>query len=227
MGASSQPRKNPYVSQGLFPGTVLHVSPDAEPELLTRVEALDEQIMTVLPPERPGQTRVLARGELLRVTYSHRDRTYAFTTEVIGRTADGAKHYLRAPLLIETPEQRATFRLETFIRPLSLYRLIVNLDSLSDSADLEGTIVDLGEGGLCLSTPSRMRVGERLGVHASLGEAGEFMARMKAAEVVAPDQGQRNARVHCQFTDISRPNVDLIARYLMQRQLDLRRRGQL
>jgi hypothetical protein len=34
-------------------------------------------------------------------------------------------------------------------------------------------------------------------------------------------------RVHCEFTDISRAGRDVIARYMMRRQLEMRRRGQL
>jgi c-di-GMP-binding flagellar brake protein YcgR len=78
-----------------------------------------------------------------------------------------------------------------------------------------------------LSTPARLSSGERLGVQASLGNDVEFTARMQITSVDDPPTGNRNRRVHCRFTDISRADREKVARYLMRRQLEMRRRGQL
>jgi c-di-GMP-binding flagellar brake protein YcgR len=68
---------------------------------------------------------------------------------------------------------------------------------------------------------------ERLGVQASLGDAQEFTARMIVTGVEDPAAGRRNRRVHCHFTDISRADREKVAKFLMRRQLEMRRRGQL
>ncbi len=232
MGVSSQPRKNPYVAQGLLPGTTLQIAlvnwEDEDP-LVTRVESVSEEQIEVLVPMKKLQLRPLASGEVLRASYMHRQRPFCFMTEVVGDASGGALQCLRSPGLIESPDRREAFRLETSIPPLSLYRLVIDAARLAEFGDnsLEGTVVDLGESGLCLSSSASVRVGERLGIHASLGEAGEFMARMQITEIVGPRAGQRNRRLHCRFTDISPADADRIARFLIRRQLELRRRGQL
>jgi c-di-GMP-binding flagellar brake protein YcgR len=231
MGVSSQPRKNPYVTQGLLPGTTLHIAaPSAgeEQELVTRVEGVSEDHIAVLPPMRKRELSPLTAGELLRASYVHHERRFQFVTEVLGGTPDGTLQYLQAPGLIEEFERRETFRLETSIRPISLYRIVVDRTRADeDNGELAGVVVDLGEGGLRLSSPAVVRDRERLGIHASLGEDGEFMARMQVTDVTGPASGQRNYRIHCRFTDISQSDADRIARYLMRRQLEMRRRGQL
>ena len=230
MGASSQPRKNPYVAQGLLPGTTLQIalSTTGEDALVTQVEAVSEEQIDVLVPMRELQLRPLEPGELLRANYAHGDKRFRFVTEVLGTAPEGAIQFLRTPGIIETFERRGMFRLQTSIRPLSLYRLVVDPERLGDDdGQLAGVVIDLGEGGLCLSSPVAVCERERLGIHLSLGEAGEFMARMQATEVTGPGAGQRNYRIHCRFSHISTANADRIARYLMRRQLEMRRRGQL
>lgn len=232
MGASPQPRKNPYVSQGLMPGTTLRMAlsrrDDAE-ALVTQVEDVSDERVEVLVPMQRLRPRPLAPGTLVYAAYVFQRRRYHFVTEVTGHSADGMVEYLRSPGLIDSSERRSSFRLETSIKPLSLYRLVIDAEKIDDDTkpELEGVIVDLSEGGLCISTAARIAPGERLGVHASLGENGEFMARMSTTGVDEPRLGQRNRRVHCRFTDITRGDIDKIARYLMKRQLEMRRRGQL
>lgn len=229
MGGSSQPRKNPYVAQGLIPGTTLEITvptPGGEEQLVTRVEDVDEERIEVLVPMRRLALEPLPRGCLLRAAYTHRQIRRTFATEALDTSGGGAFQGLRAPALIESNERRDVFRLNTAIRPESLYRLVI--DAASDEpAVLEGVIIDLGEGGLCISTANPLRVGERLGIHAALGEEGEFRARMKVTELAGPAGGGRNYRVHCTFTTIGQADADRIARHLMRRQLELARRGQL
>jgi c-di-GMP-binding flagellar brake protein YcgR len=107
-----------------------------------------------------------------------------------------------------------------------VYRLVVDAET-EEPELVEGTIVDLSEGGCCFSTRSFAMPGERFGLHAVLPEAGEIHARMRVTFIRDPQPGNRNRRLHCEFTDIGRADRDIIARYLMRRQLEMRRRGQL
>lgn len=228
MGGSSQPRENPYVAQGLLAGTTLEIAVSTaggEDVLVTRVENIDAERIEVLVPMRRLQLSPLPPTALLRASYTHARLRHSFATQVVGMSGDGATQYLQAPAAIESTQQRALFRLDTAIRPASLYRLVIQPGE--EDAILDGVIVDLGEDGLCLSTDSAVHVGERLGVQAALGDEGVFQARLKATNVTPPSDGLRNYRVQCQFTTIAQADADRIARHVMRRQLELRRRHQL
>lgn len=229
MGALPLPRKNPFMAQGLLPGITLQmdVSSGADGEShVTRVEDIDERRIEVLVPMRGLRRRPFAAGTLVHAQYTHLQKRWHFVTEVQGHSEDGLYEYLRLPGVVESTERRRNYRLATAIKPESIYRLVVDADA-SEQPPIEGTIVDLSEGGCCLSTRGFFQIGERLGLHAMLPDAGEIHARMRVTFIGEPPAGNRNRRLHCEFTDISRMHRDIIARYMMRRQLEMRRRGQL
>lgn len=229
MGGLPSPRKNPFMAQGLMPGITLRldVSSGEEGEShVTRVEDVDAERIAILVPMRGLRPRPFAAGTLVHAQYMHAAKRWRFVTEVEGHSPDGMVEYLRSPAVIDSTERRRNFRLPAAIRPESIYRLVV--DAETDEPELiEGTIVDLSEGGCCLSTRSFAMAGERFGMTAVLPEAGPIQARMRVTFVDEPAPGNRNRRLHLEFTDISRAHRDVIARYLMRRQLEMRRRGQL
>lgn len=232
MGASSQPRKNPFMTQGLLPGLSLRLAlsrrDDAE-TLVTRVEDVTSAAIEVLVPMRRLRATPLDAGTRVHASYVYQRKRWRFATEVSGVSPDGSIQYLRLPAEITSSERREAFRLETSIKPASLYRLVIDTDDLPDdpAPDIAGTVVDLSQGGLCLSSPARLIAGERLGIQAGLGEDVEFIARMQVTSVDDPPLGHRNRRVHCRFTDISKADREKVAKFLMRRQLEMRRRGQL
>ncbi len=229
MGALPLPRKNPFMAQGLLPGITLQldVSSGGEGEShVSRVEEVDAGRIEILVPMRGLRPRPFPAGTLVHAHYTHQQKRWRFITEVQGHSLDGLYEYLRLPGAIESTERRRNFRLPTALKPESLYRLVVDAES-PEQVPIEGSIVDLSEGGCCISTRGFAQPGERLGLHAALPEAGEIHARMRVSIVGEPTTGNRNRRLHCEFTDISRIHRDLIARYMMRRQLEMRRRGQL
>lgn len=228
MGALPLQRKNPFMAQGLMPGITLRldVSSGGEGEThVTRVEGVEENI-AILVPMRGLRPRPFTAGTLVHAHYVHQQKRWMFVTEVEGHSPDGMFEYLRLPAAVESTERRRNFRLPAAIRPESIYRLVVDAET-EEPELLEGTVVDLSEGGCCISTRSFAIPGERLGLNALLPEAGEIQARMRVNTVRDPERGNRNRRLHCEFTDISRAHRDVIARYMMRRQLEMRRRGQL
>ena len=229
MGALPLPRKNPFMAQGLLPGVTLRldVSSGGKGEThVTRVEDVNEGHIAILVPMRGLRPRPFAAGTLVHAHYIHQRKRWLFVTEVEGHSPDGMQEYLRLPGSIDSTERRRNFRLPIAIKPETIYRMVV--DSEGDEPDLlEGTLVDLSEGGCCISTRAFAQPGERFGLQAILPEAGEIQARMRVAFVREPTPGNRNRRLHCEFTDISRAHRDVIARYMMRRQLEMRRRGQL
>jgi hypothetical protein len=73
----------------------------------------------------------------------------------------------------------------------------------------------------------RIESGERLGMTLPLPSIGDITARERVTGTDEPSTGFRNLSIHCVFTDITLADRDRIARYLMRRQLEMRRRGQL
>lgn len=229
MGGLPSPRKNRFMAQGLLPGITLRLDVSAGNNgetHVTRVEDVSDSHIAILVPMRGLRPRPFGAGTLVHAQYFHQQKRWMFVTEVEGHSEDGMYEYLRLPGSIENSERRHNFRLPAAIKPESVYRLVVDADT-EEPELIEGTIVDLSEGGCCLSTRSLGLPGERLGLHAILPEAGEIRARMRVNFVRDPMPGNRNRRLHCEFTDISRADRDIIARYMMRRQLEMRRRGQL
>lgn len=230
MGASLPQRKNPFMAQGLLPGITLRldVSSGREGEThVTRVEDVDNERIAILVPMRGLRPRPFPSGTLVHAHYIHQRKRWLFVTEVVGHSPDGLHEYLRLPGAVESMERRRTFRLPVAIKPESLYRLVIDAAEPSSEELLDGIIVDLSEGGCCITSRKLVLAGERLGLHAILPEAGEIHARLRVTGVREPAPGNRMHRVHCEFTDISRAGRDVIARYMMRRQLEMRRRGQL
>ena len=232
MGALSQPRKNPYMAQGLVPGLTLRLATSQREDaefLVTRLEHVSDTSLEVLVPMRKLRKSPLTVGAKMHGVYVHQKKNWSFATEVMGNSPDGSVQYLRLPADFKCSERRGAFRLQIAIKPSSLYRLVIARDAMpdDDDANVPGTVVDLSEGGLCLSSSARIVRGERLGIQASLEDGIEFTARMQVTGVDDPTEGQRNRRIHCQFTDISRGDRDRVAKFLIRRQLEMRRRGQI
>ena len=229
MGGLPSRRENPFMALGLLPGITLRldVSSGGEGEThVTRVEEVANGRISILVPMRGLRPRPFSTGTLVHAQYIHQQKRWLFVTEVDGHSDDGMFEYLRLPGAIDSTERRRNFRLPAAIKPESVYRLVVDAET-EEPELIEGTIVDLSEGGCCLSTRGFSMPGERFGMVAILPEAGEIRARMRVTFVREPQPGNRNRRLHFEFTEISRADRDIIARYMMRRQLEMRRRGQL
>jgi len=230
MGGLPLPRKNPFMAQGLMPGITLRMdvsSGGVGETFVTRVEDVDASQISVLVPMRGLRPRPFSSGTLVHAHYIHQKKRWRFVTEVCGHSDDGSHEYLRSPITIESTERRRSFRLPAAIKPFTIQRLLPDADPEAEPSLVEGTIVDLSEGGCCISTRASVVASERLAVHALLPESGEIQPRLRVTYVDDPAPGNRNYRLHCEFTEIKRADRDIIARYLMRRQLEMRRRGQL
>lgn len=220
------------MAQGLLPGMTLRLSlarDGAAETVVTQLDHVSDRGIEVLVPMRKLQRSPLPHGAAVRGSYTFQRMQWDFASAVLGSSADGALQYLKLPDEIACSERRNGFRLPTSIAPRALYRLVVHKDLPLDEepGGLRGTVVDLGEGGLCLSSPASLHDGERLGISADLGPSNTFSARMQVTAIEEPPLGSRNRRMHCEFIAISQSDRDNIARYLIRRQLEMRRRGQL
>lgn len=230
MGQSEPQRKNLHSAEGLGPGTTLRMEVAVGKHVesyVTKVETVTDSTIGVLPAMAHLKLRLLPTGAIVHASYTLGRRRFSFATRVTGRSEDGSLQYLHLPASIESSERRRAYRLEVALRPQSLYRLVVDPTRDDIAQEFEGTIVDLSEGGVCLSTRTHAVSGERLGFQVELPQAGSLQARVRVTQADAPRPPHRNWRLHCVFTDISLASRDRIARYLMRRQLELRRRGQI
>ncbi len=233
MGASLPARNDRERADGLAPGLALNIRYEASSGLqhiMTRVEEVFEDGLAVLVPMEKLQRRPLPSGREVEVHYTHRNRWLQFMTEVTGHSKDGHFDYLAMPRRVESSDRRRFFRLQTAIKPTCIFRIVVGEeteDGGAEQAMLTGSVTDLSEGGLCLSTRDRAAIGERLGVQMHLAESGDLVVRMRVASIEEPEAGRSNRRLHCEFTGITLGDRDRIARYLMRRQIEMRRRGQL
>ncbi len=232
MGALPLPRKNPFRAQGLIPGLPLRIEVsvgNAVETLSTRVDDVNEDVLSVLVPMLRLRNRPLSTGAFVRATYVASNRRWRFVTEVEGLSDDGNIQYLALPASIDSSDRRNAFRLGTALRPETVYRVVVDPDEDDDQRKhkLDATVVDLSEGGVCLSSRQDAIVGEWIGMVVNLPAIGDVTVRMKVTGTEPPRSGQRNHRLHCQFAEITRGDRDKIARFLMRRQIEMRQKGQL
>jgi c-di-GMP-binding flagellar brake protein YcgR len=233
MGASLPARNDRERADGLAPGLALHIRYEASSglqQVSTRVEEVYADGISVLVPMEKLQRRPLPSGRIVEVHYTHRGRWLQFLSEVKGHSKDGALDFLAMPQKVESSDRRRFFRLQTAIKPSCIFRIVVDEGTGAnedDQATLTGSVIDLSEGGLCLSTRDRATVGERLGMQMTLSDAGELTVRMRVTSIEEPEEGRVNRRLHCEFTGITLGDRDRIAKYLMRRQIEMRRRGQL
>src|SRR5690606_15502890 len=91
MGGLSPQRKNPFMAQGLLPGTTLRldVSSSAKGEsLVTRVEDVDHEHIAILVPMRGLRPRPSTTGTLVHAHYVYQQKRWQFVTEVTGHSPD-------------------------------------------------------------------------------------------------------------------------------------------
>lgn len=230
MGGSLLARENPFMAQGLVRGTRLRMDvavPGGVESHTAPVEDVSSDGITILTPMKNLRLRAFAKGTHLHAAYVQERRGWRFVSEFTGASALSERSHLSAPSSIESTKRRASFRLTTAVKPIVLYRVVLDPERVADeeSQTLEGAIVDLSEGGICFTSRDLARAGERLGLRTELPGAGEIYARLRVTGVDDPANGNRNRRIHCQFTDISQGDRDRIARYLVRRQIEIRRRG--
>lgn len=230
MGASQPSRKNPLQGYGIVPGLniQLELTVGNRTELYpSRVEEIADNAIGVLVPMNRRQRRPLPGGALVRVSFVYGERRRRFVTEVTGHSDDGLVDYLAMPADVEDNDRRSSYRLDTALTPQSLFRLFVVDEDDDRDVAIKASVVNMSEGGLCFTTRADVRAGERFAIQVELPMAGTLNARLRVIEVEDPDRNRWSRRVHCKFTNLSHRERDLIARFLMKRQLELRRRGQL
>lgn len=232
MGASPQSRKHDLQGKGLVPGLTIDLEVAVNgrtTRFVTRVEEVSDAGIAVLVPMERLRPRPLPTGGRVVARYGYNGKPCQFVSHVAGHSADGAFDILALPDEIGGGDRRDRFRLPLALKPDTVYRMVVKGedDGGAEAPGLKCTIIDLSEGGVRLSSSQPLTVGEWLGVQFTLPGEGVIRARMVVLRVERPDRGRTSYRAGCQFRGISLRDQDRIARYLLRRQLEMRRRGQL
>lgn len=232
MGRLWRGQENRWSSFGLKPGVKLHIEAQRGSRLepvATRLEELTGEGLHILQPMRGRERTRIEPAERLHVMYGHAEKHYHFNSQWLGSETSGELHLIALPAHIEPFERRRWFRLVTFIRPAAVFRAGVTGQRALQPGGLllDADIVDLGEGGMCLSSRHPARAGEVLGVNASLQECGYLRSRVTVVAVERPQPGQRSYRLHCAFTDFDGSERERVARFVLWRQLEMRKRGRL
>ena len=230
MGGWLRPRKNPFQAQGLEPGTNLRLElqiGDRPETLVTTVEAVDTQEISVLVPVAHQRRRHVPYGALVHAEYTRGRQRYRFVAEGLGPATDGNLDRLSTPARIEVSDRRRSFRLDTIMRPSSIYRVVIDPTGETPHELYGCTVVDISEGGVRLSSRTPASAGELLGLDILLPESERLVARMKVISAHEPPGGRLNWRIHCEFAQLGHQDRDAIARVLLQRQRRLLREGRL
>lgn len=234
MGASPQSRKHDLQEKGLAPGLTLDLEVAVEGRtrrFVTRVEEVGEHGIAVLVPMERLQRRPLPTGAHVVARYGHKGKPCQFVTRVTGHSDDGNCDILALPEEIGGGDRRSWFRLPLALKPDNVYRMVVKSgeEQTAEGSDrpLRVTILDLSEGGARISCSQPLQVGDWLGIEFTLPGEGTISTRMVVLRVERPDRTRSTHHAGCQFRGITMRDQDRIARYLLRRQLEMRRRGQL
>jgi c-di-GMP-binding flagellar brake protein YcgR len=232
MGAWALSRKDRCIAQGLVPGATIHLEAVVNGATLrqaTRIEEVGDDSLSTLVAVEFFEARPLGLGVDVAGRYIHRNLPWHFTSEVIGHSDDGMFDLLAIPDDARMAERRRFFRLSLVLPAGRAYRVLPATEHLDEqsASEFDATILELSEGGLQLSSRHRIRVGDLLGVETSLPGAGPVEARMTAIRVQRPSRNRVNYRAACSFSRIDIAHRQRIAQYLMSRQIEMRRKGQL
>lgn len=215
---------------GLAPGTRLEMTVSTSRGVekhVSQVEAVDGPRIEVQVPIHHRQLRPLQLGAKVTASYTIHTRTEQFAAEVVGHSGDGALVYLENCGRLGPGERRTAFRLEVAIVPQSVRRLVPGDEGPEWVPDrARYAIADLSEGGARLQTKGDLASGDTVELLLDLADQGQLAAKLN---VIASDEreGYSLRQLHCRFVELSNTDRNRVARFLLRRQIQLRRDGRL
>lgn len=232
MGAWALSRKDRCIAQGLVPGVIIELEAVVNGAILrqsTRVEEVGDDSLSTAVAVEFLEARPLPLGADVAGTYVYRDQAWNFTSEAVGHSQDGMMNFLALPDDASPVERRRFFRLPMVLSAERVYRVLPETDHLDEQelGEFDATILDLSEGGIELSSRTSINVGDTLGAETNLPGAGRIEALLTVIRVKGPSRHRVNYRAACTFTRIQNSHRQRIAKYLMSRQIEMRRTGQL
>jgi c-di-GMP-binding flagellar brake protein YcgR len=210
----------------LAPGTNLKVSPPGDPLGI----AYEATVRTVLPsglrlglPRRDDDVLDVEPGTRLTMFTMVRGSVYRFQAHVRLVEVDQGAFVIDHPREAERTERREFYRLVTRIAPRRCALLDDNGD---ETTHLHGVILDLSGGGILLQASDFVAPGSRLRLVFELD--GDPLEMDVAAIVLSgnrPASNARNFRMHCQFLELSKNEMERLVRFIYRQQVALRQKG--
>jgi len=210
----------------LQPGTRIKVSPPGDP-LGVSYEAT---VRSVLPsqlrlglPRRDGEVLEVTPGEQLTMFTLLYGRILRFKVNVRLVEVENDSFSIETPRQAELTERREFYRLPVRIVPRRAARLD---DTGAEVQPLQAVILDIGGGGAMLQSREFVPAGSRMRLAFEL--EGDPFDMDLATLVLSCNRPQSNAqhyRLHCQFLEPNRNELERLIRYVYRQQAELRRKG--
>lgn len=204
----------------------LKVSPPGDP----LGAAYEATVRSVMPsslrlgmPRRDDEMLEVQPGDALTLFTTLHSRVYRFHATARMVEVENDSFIIDAPREAERTERRHFYRLATRIVP----RRVSLLDDDGKQAGvLHAVILDLSGGGALLQSREEAPVGGRIRIAFELeGEPLEMDMAALVLSSVAPGQFAQHFRLHCQFLEPNRSEIERLVRYVYRQQAELRRKG--
>ena len=219
MGESPLSREDELMERGLEPGVRLRL----EVTVGDTIEVCDTSITTLSGDAVVVELPVLRfedwsppEGADAVATYAHEGKTWWFESTVLAPRRDG-RHRLARPRRIAGGERRATFRLPYSAKADLVFRVTPPGVIEPTRSVISCNVLDVSEGGVRLSTPAPVEVGDWLGIELTLGLE-TLGAKLAVQTVSVPHPPMTRYRLGCRFGQISVADRDAIRRFVMLRQ---------
>lgn len=210
----------------LQPGTRITVSPPGDP-LGASYEA---SVRAVLPsqlrlglPRRDREVLEVTPGEQLTMFTTLHGRVLRFRSAVRLVEVDNDSFFIDMPREAEKTERREFYRLPVRITP----RYAARLDDAGNEVQrIQSVILDLSGGGAMLQSREFVAAGTRMRVVFELeGDPFEMDLATLVLSCSRPTSNATNYRLHCQFLEPNRSEMERLIRFVYRQQAELRRKG--
>lgn len=210
----------------LQPGTRIKVSPPGDP-LGVSYEAT---VRSVLPsqlrlglPRRDREVLEVEPGEQLTMFTTVHGRVFRFTADVRLVEVDNDTFYIDTPREAVKTERREFYRLPVRIVP----RWAVRLDDAGNEVQpIQAVILDIGGGGVMLQSREFVAAGTRLRLVFELeGDPLDMDIATLVLGCNRPSSNAQHYRLHCQFLEPNRREMERLVRFVYRQQAELRRKG--
>lgn len=210
----------------LQPGTRIKVSPPGDPlgasyEATVRA-TLPSQLRLGLPRREHEVLEVQPGDQLTMFTTVH-GRVFRFKTSVRLIEVDNDSMFIDTPREAEQTERREFYRLPVRIVP----RLAARLDDAGNEVQpIQSVILDLGGGGVMLQSREFVAAETRLRLVFELeGDPFDMDIAALVLSCARPSSNAQHYRLHCQFLEPNRHELERLIRYVYRQQAELRRKG--
>jgi c-di-GMP-binding flagellar brake protein YcgR len=210
----------------LQPGTRIKVSPPGDP-LGVSYEAT---VRSVLPsqlrmglPRRDGEALEVTPGEQLTMFTMLHGRVLRFKANVRLVEVENDSFFIETPREAEQTERREFYRLPVRIVP----RRVVRLDDTgAEVQPLQAVILDIGGGGAMLQSREFVAAGSRMRLAFELeGDPFDMDLATLVLSCSRPQSTAQHYRLHCQFLEPNKNELERLIRYVYRQQAELRRKG--